>query len=117
MKLINKLLASLVIVAAVPLSAFATDDQTVKTSPSAAATSTSAVDAMSDGEIKKIDKDAGKVTIKHGRLANLDMPGMTMVFRVKDNAMLDTIKPGDQVKFVAEKVGGALTVTAMQSAK
>lgn len=72
---------------------------------------------MSDGEIKKIDKDAGKITIKHSPLANLDMPGMTMVFRVKDPTMLDAVKPGDMVKFTAERAGGALTVTNIETAR
>jgi Cu(I)/Ag(I) efflux system protein CusF len=71
--------------------------------------------AMSSGEIKKIDKEAGKVTIKHGPLSNLDMPAMTMVFRIKDVAMLDQIKQGDKVHFVAEKANGALTVTEIET--
>lgn len=70
---------------------------------------------MSDGEIKKIDKEAGKLTIKHGPLANLDMRGMTMVFRVKDPAMLDQVKPGDKVKFNVERADGALTVTKIEA--
>ena len=69
---------------------------------------------MSDGEVKKIDKEAGKITLKHGPLANLDMPPMTMVFRVKDPAMLDQVKVGDKVSFVAEKVAGQLTVTHIE---
>jgi Cu/Ag efflux protein CusF len=72
---------------------------------------------MSDGEIRKVDKVAGKLTIKHGELKNLSMPAMTMVFRVKDPSMLDKVKPGDKVRFVAEQVGGALTVTAIEPAK
>lgn len=71
--------------------------------------------AMSAGEVKKIDKEAGKITIKHGPLVNLDMPPMTMVFRVKDPAMLDQVKPGDKINFVVEKADGALTVTQMQA--
>jgi Cu/Ag efflux protein CusF len=71
--------------------------------------------AMTDGEIKKIDKDAGKLTIKHGPIANLDMPGMTMVFRVIDNAMLDRVKPGEHIRFAVEKLNGALTVTRLES--
>lgn len=74
-------------------------------------------DAMSEGEIKKVNQDTGKLTIKHGELKNLGMSGMTMVFRVKDPAMLDSVAPGDKVRFVAEKVGGALTVTAIEAAK
>jgi len=72
---------------------------------------------MSDGEIKKVDKEAGKFTIKHGELKNLGMPGMTMVFKVQDPAMLDKVKQGDKVRFIADKVGGALTVTAIEAAK
>ncbi|WP_343731701.1 copper-binding protein [Duganella sp.] len=73
--------------------------------------------AMSDGEIKKVDKEAGKLTIKHGELKNLDMPGMTMVFKVQAPAMLDQVKQGDKVRFAAEKVNGALTVTAIEVAQ
>ncbi|SDY87326.1 Cu and Ag efflux protein CusF [Collimonas sp. OK242] len=71
--------------------------------------------AMSAGEVKKIDKETGKITIKHGPLVNLDMPPMTMVFRVKDPAMLDQVKPGDKINFVVEKANGALTVTQIQA--
>lgn len=73
--------------------------------------------AMSEGEIKKVDKEGGKLTIKHGELKNLGMPGMTMVFKVQDPAMLDKVKPGDKVRFTADKVGGALTVIALEIAK
>ena len=73
--------------------------------------------ALSDGEVRKVDRDAKKITIKHGPLANLDMPPMTMVFQVKDSAMLDKVKAGDKVKFQAEKVGGAFTVTEIEPAK
>ncbi len=72
---------------------------------------------MTEGEIRKIDKDNLKVTIKHGEIKNLDMPGMTMVFQVKDAAMLDKIQAGDKVKFQAEKSGSAFVVTEMQVAK
>lgn len=70
--------------------------------------------AWADGTVKKINADVGKVTISHGPLANLDMPAMTMVFRVKDPAWLSQIKPGDRIRFVAERQDGALTVTALQ---
>ena len=72
---------------------------------------------MSDGEVRRVDKSAGKVTIKHGPLQNLDMPAMTMVFRVKEPAMLDQLKEGDKIKFTADKFDGALTVTAVQANK
>lgn len=73
--------------------------------------------AMTEGEIKKVDKEGGKLTIKHGELKNLDMPGMTMIFKVQDPAMLDKVKQGDKVHFIADKVAGALTVTAIEPAK
>ena len=72
---------------------------------------------LSDGEIRKVDKDAKKVTIKHGPLLNLDMPAMTMVFQVKDSGMLDQLKAGEKVKFQAEKIGGAYTVTKIEPVK
>jgi Cu/Ag efflux protein CusF len=73
-------------------------------------------DALSQGVVRKVDKDAGKVTIKHGPLANLDMPAMTMVFRVRDPKMLDVLKPGDASRFRAEDVDGNLTVTQVRRA-
>lgn len=72
---------------------------------------------MTDGEVRKIDKSAGKITLKHGEIKNLDMPGMTMVFRVKDAAVLDQFKAGDKVKFKAEKADGAIVVTEIQAVK
>ena len=54
---------------------------------------------MTDGEIRKIDKDAKKITIKHGEIKHLEMPSMTMVFQVKDAALLEQVKVGDKVKF------------------
>lgn len=73
--------------------------------------------AFADGEVRKVDKDARKITLKHGPLQSLDMPAMTMVFRVKDAAMLEQLKPGDKVQFTAEQQGGALTVTKIVPAK
>lgn len=69
--------------------------------------------ALSDGEVKKVDKDTGRLTIKHGPLENLGMPGMTMVFGVKDASALDALKTGDKIKFVAEKVEGRYVVTQL----
>lgn len=73
--------------------------------------------AMADGEIRRVDRDAKKITIRHGPLQSLEMPAMTMVFQVKDPAMLDQVKVGDKVKFTAEKAGGAFTVTQIELAK
>lgn len=72
---------------------------------------------MTDGEIRKVDKENKKITIKHGDIKNLDMPGMTMVFQVKDPVMLEKVKAGDKVKFVVEKTAGALVITDIQLAK
>ncbi len=71
-----------------------------------------------DGQVKKIDKAAGKVTLAHGPLTNLgmDMP-MTMVFRVKDAAWLDQMKEGDKIRFLADNVNGAITVLQFERAK
>jgi Cu/Ag efflux protein CusF len=66
---------------------------------------------MVKGEVVKVDKGAGKVTLKHGPIKNLDMDSMTMVFRVADPAMLDKIKAGDKIEFEADRVNGAITVT------
>ena len=78
---------------------------------------TAADTSLTAGEVKKIDKDAGKVTIKHAPLTNLGMPAMTMVFRVKDPEMLDQMKAGDRINFAADKMNGALTVIKVESAK
>lgn len=76
-----------------------------------------ASEALSEGEVRKVDKDAKKITIKHGPLANLDMPPMTMVFQVKDPDLLDNAKAGDKVKFRAEKEGSAYVVTEIKPAR
>ena len=73
--------------------------------------------AMSDGEVRKVDKGAKKITIKHGPLTNLEMPAMTMVFQVKDPAMLEQVKAGDKVKFRAEKIGAAYIIVNLEPAK
>lgn len=98
-----------------PLAAFAGGDAVTKTTAEVTATSDKA--PMADGEVKKVDKDGGKVTIKHGEIRNLDMPGMTMVFRVKEAAMLDQLKAGDKIKFAADNINGKLTVTKVEIAK
>lgn len=74
-------------------------------------------DMMSEGTVKKVDKAQGKLTIKHGELANLDMPPMTMIFRVQDPAMLDQVKPGDAIHFRADRKNGMLTVTRIETVK
>ncbi|MBA3592220.1 MAG: copper-binding protein [Polaromonas sp.] len=63
-----------------------------------------------EAEVRKVDKDAGKITLKHGEIKNLDMPPMSMVFQVQDKALLDKVKAGDKISFTADKINGAYTV-------
>jgi len=76
---------------------------------------TAAATSMTDGEVRKVDPGAGKVTLRHGPIANLDMPGMTMVFKVADPKMLENLKEGDKVRFSADRVNGAITVTRIEA--
>ena len=115
------LLPSLSIVAAAGIGTLV---QAQPTNATAAAPATSATaggmqisGAMTEGEVRKVDKDNKKITLRHGEIKNLEMPGMTMVFQVKDPAMLDMVKQGDKVMFRAEKANGALMVTEIQPAK
>ncbi len=96
---------------AVPLAAYVQsipDTQLAQTDAAASAS------AMTDAEVRKVDKDAGKITLKHGEIRNLDMPAMTMVFQVKDKAMLDRVKAGDKVRFAADQIGGAYTIVQIE---
>ena len=79
----------------------------------------SAQDAMVKGEVKKIDAAAGKITLNHGPIKNLDMNevNMTMVFRVQDPAMLKQVKVGDKVQFEAERASAGITISKLQKAK
>lgn len=72
---------------------------------------------LSEGLVKKVDKAQGKLTIRHGPLENLGMPGMTMVFRVRDPAWLDQVRPGDHIRFLAEQVDGAYTVARLEAVR
>ena len=71
---------------------------------------------MAEAEVRKIDKDAKKITLKHGPIKNLDMPGMTMVFQVKDLALIDKLVVGDKILFTAEQQQGAYVVTGTEKA-
>ena len=74
--------------------------------------------ALVNGEVRKVDASAQKITIKHGPIKKLGMDeGMTMVFRVQDPAMLAAVKAGDKVRFDADNVNGAYTVTKIEKAK
>ncbi len=73
--------------------------------------------AWTDGEVARIDRAAGSVTIKHGPMPKLDMPAMTMPYRVKDKAVLDQLKPGDKIRFDLDSVGGVFTVLRLDKLK
>lgn len=97
----NRMIAAAILASSFALSSFA-----------------SAQSTMNSGEVKKIDESAGKITLKHGPIKSLGMEeGMTMVFRVKDPAMLKAVKEGDKVQFEADRVNGQITVTKIQKAK
>ena len=72
---------------------------------------------MTDAEVRKVDMAQGKITLKHGEIKSLDMPPMTMVFSVKDKAMLQTVKPGDKIMIKVANLDGKLTVTDIAPAK
>ncbi|RYE99051.1 MAG: copper-binding protein [Oxalobacteraceae bacterium] len=95
-----------------PISA---EDHAAHHTPATAANDTAP--AQVDGEVRKIDRAQGKLTLRHGPLKHLDMPGMTMVFRVADPKLLDGLKEGDKVRFSADKVNGAFTVIAIEPVK
>ena len=80
--------------------------------PSATGSNTA---ALTEGEVRKVDKEAKKLTLRHGPIANLGMSGMTMIFQVQDPAVLDQVKAGDKVRFAADKVGGAFIVTQIET--
>jgi Cu(I)/Ag(I) efflux system periplasmic protein CusF len=78
----------------------------------------SAQGEMVNGQVTKVDESAGKLTIKHGPLKKFDMEdGMTMVFRANDPAMMKTVKAGDKVKFVVDRVNGQFTVMKIEKSK
>ncbi len=71
---------------------------------------------QADAEVRRVNTAGQEVTLRHGDIKNLDMPPMTMVFKVKDAALLQKVKPGDKVKFTADKVNGAYTVMSLEPA-
>jgi Cu/Ag efflux protein CusF len=85
--------------------------------PALAGSHQSALAGYTEGEVRKVDKAAGKVTLKHGPIANLEMPPMTMVFQARPPALLDKVKEGDKVRFKAQLVKGAYVVTELAPSK
>lgn len=85
--------------------------------PGGAAANTAVLAEFSEGEVRKIDKPARKITLKHGEIKNLGMPPMAMVFHVGDPAVLDRFKNGDQVRFKAVRQAGKYVVTEIKPAR
>lgn len=102
---------------ALSMSSLAVQAQTSAAMPPASSASSnsgsSANEALTEGEIRKVDLEQAKLTIKHGEIKNLAMPGMTMVFRVKDAAQLATLKAGDKIRFRAERGNPGYVVTEL----
>jgi hypothetical protein len=71
---------------------------------------------LSEAEVRKVDTAAGKITLKHGDIPNLEMPPMTMVFQAREPALLAKVKAGDKVRFTADKINGAYTVMSIEPA-
>lgn len=75
-------------------------------------------DGLTSGEVRRIDKERGKITLRHGEIKALDMPPMTMVFEVRDPKLLDAVKAGDKVRFrVIKEPNGAYVVTDIERAQ
>jgi Cu(I)/Ag(I) efflux system periplasmic protein CusF len=94
-----------------------TKDDAKKDMPMPAPSGIAGMGDMAEGEVRKIDLASKKITLKHGEIKSMDMPPMTMVFQVKDAALLEKVKAGDKVRFKAEKSGSAMVVTDIQAAK
>jgi Cu(I)/Ag(I) efflux system periplasmic protein CusF len=80
-------------------------------------TTAAAVLPKVSAEVRKVDLENSKISLKHADIPNLDMPGMSMVFQVKNVAMLENVKAGDKVMFTADKVDGAFMVMSIEKAK
>ncbi len=92
-----------------PVSGFAQAD-----AESAKAVEAQPASSLSEGEIRRLESESGKLTIRHGEIRNLDMPPMTMVFTARDKALLAGLKVGDRIRFVASNEGGRYLITEIQ---
>jgi Cu(I)/Ag(I) efflux system periplasmic protein CusF len=84
------------------------------TSTTQTTTQTTVLKDMAEAEVRKIDKEAKKITLKHGPIKNLDMPAMTMVFQVRDTALFEKLIVGDKIMFTAEQLQGAFVMTGVE---
>jgi Cu(I)/Ag(I) efflux system periplasmic protein CusF len=102
------------LVCSIALSLFATGSFAQTTAPATSQATTPMVKEMAEAEVRKVDKETKKVTLKHGPIKNLDMPGMTMVFQVRDEKLFDKLVAGEKIKFTAEQLQGAFVVTGVE---
>ena len=114
----SSLFNTLILCAGLALAAADASAQTHDHAQHKAAPAASQDDAnvLTDGEVRKVDKGSGKLTVQHGPLTNLGMPGMTMAFKVQDPAMLDRVKAGDKVRLRVEYLNGTYTITRLAAA-
>lgn len=82
-----------------------------------AGTTLAAAQSLAEGEVRKVDAAQQRITLKHGEIKNVDLPPGVMAFAVKDSAMLGKVKPGDKVRFSADKLGGSYTLTSIEASK
>lgn len=108
----RNILAAIILAALLPSTVLA-----VEAHHQPAATNAASGPQLTDGEIRKVNKEAKKITIKHGPIPSLDMPPMTMVYQVKDAAQLGQVRTGDKIRFSAEKIGGQYVVTRIEPVK
>ena len=99
---------------AIALSSLFSGSVLAQTAPHQPTMAAAATPDLTDGEVRKVDKEAGKLTIRHGEIKHLDMPPMTMVFVAKDKSMLDQVKAGDKVRFMTVHENGQMIVTDLQ---
>ncbi len=98
------------------LSQGGTPSGAIPATPAGAPASAASATDVASGEVRRIDREARKITLRHGEIPNLAMPPMTMVFQVTDAAFLDRVKVGDKVRFRADQQGGAYRVIELQLA-
>jgi Cu/Ag efflux protein CusF len=104
-------------VIAIALSFLAAAMPALAQGPASQATTAANGIGSAEGEVRRVDKDAKKLVIKHGDFKGIDMPGMTMAFPVKDPKLVDNVKPGDRIRFFVEQSGGDLVIVKIEKAK
>lgn len=113
---VAQLLAAAALSLSLPAMAQMTMDHS-KMGMAQATTGAAAAPGLTDGEVRKIDKENGKITIKHGEIKHMDMPPMTMVFNAKDKAMLDKVQVGEKIQFIVIQDAGKMVVTDIKAMK